>query len=95
MAKKSTAYKPGKVTSAVPVTETITDAKFQAGDRVIMKRVVSIWGGGESNTGIVRSVKRQGTYEYAVMAADPYGSLVMPDVSELTKLAAVEPEKAG
>lgn len=83
---KSKEYTQHKVTAAKPATVTITDGKFQPGDRVRLNRFITVWGGKPTDTGTVRSVRREGDYEYAVVAMDPYGSLAMPPTDSLTKL---------
>lgn len=83
---KSKEYVQHKISAAKPETVTITDGKFQPGDRVQLNRSFTVWGGKPSNTGTVRSVKREGDYEYAVVAMDPYGSIAMPPTDSLVKL---------
>lgn len=85
---KEKVYKPGKVGEPVPVTVTVTDGKVKAGDHVKLKQGVGAWGGVKVVDARVRSVKRQGTYEYAVVATIPYGNLLMLPLDQLTKVEA-------
>lgn len=86
---KSKVYEQHKVADAVPVTVTITDAKFRVGDRVRWKgrRAIAIHGNSAGEiVGNVRAIKTQGNLTYAVIAADPYGQIFTPPVTALEKL---------